>query len=356
MSDELARLRASIDALDEQILRAVNERAAIAKEIGSLKAQNAYRPEREAQVLRRVQEMNPGPLPAEAVALLFRELMSACLALETPIRVTHLGPAGTFSEAAAVKHFGSAATLTPCGGIDEVFRQCEAGIVDFAVVPVENSTEGAVARSLDLMVQTPLKVCGEVMLRIHQHLLVKSPDQSLAAIKRVYSHPQSLAQCDGWLKSNLPRAERVPATSNAEAARLASLEENAAAIAGEAARGRFGLHRLAQDIEDEPNNTTRFLVLGHYLTQPSGKDKTSLVMAARNRPGSIHALLTPFAESRVGMTKLESRPSRTANWEYLFFVDIEGHQQDDRVAAALKQIGERAPMLKVFGSYPVAAL
>lgn len=357
MSADLAGLRAQIDALDERILRCLNERATLAQQVGVLKNhKDAYRPEREAQVLRRVKELNTGPLPSESVAFFFREIMSACLALETPISVAHLGPEGTFSEAAARKQFGHAATMISCNPIDEVFRRAESGAASFAVVPVENSTEGAIGKTLDLMVTTPLRICGEVLLRIHQHLLTKDSSATFASITRVYSHPQSFAQCDGWLQSHLPQAERIPASSNAEAARLAGMEATSAAIAGEAAQGRYGLHRLAQNIEDEPNNTTRFFVLGNHDTAPSGRDKTSLAMAVKNRPGAIHHLLTPMAEQGVSMSKLESRPSRTANWEYVFFVDLEGHQQDKNVALALKEVAERASFLKILGSYPVAAL
>ncbi len=356
MSDDLSMLRAKIDALDDEILRCLNQRAAVAKEIGSRKTSHAYRPEREAQVLRRVMQQNPGPLSAETVGFLYREIMSACLALEAKLRVSFLGPSGTFTEAAAAKHFGAAAELVACNPIDEVFRQAEAGATEFAVVPVENSTEGAVGKTLDLMLQTPLSVCGEVMLRVEQHLLAAPAVADLAEVQRIYSHPQSFAQCDRWLKANLPNAQRLPASSNAEAARLAASEAGAAAVAGEGAQARYGLRRLGERIQDDPNNTTRFLVIGKYRTQPSGRDKTSFVMAAKNRPGAVHELLTPLAEKGVSMTKLESRPSRTANWEYVFFVDIEGHQADPIVREALAAVEERALYFKVFGSYPRAVL
>ena len=355
-SGELERLRGAIDRIDDEILESLNRRAALARQIGTLKVGQAYRPEREAQVLRRIKEKNPGPLAAETVALLFREIMSACLALERPITVSYLGPKGTFSERAALKHFGVAAEAMPAPSIDEVFRAVESAAADFGVVPVENSTEGAVGRSLDLMPQTPLKVCGEVVVRIHHHLMAKVKPASLGDVKRVFSHGQSLAQCHEWLNANLPKAERVAVSSNAEAARRAAEEANSAAVAGEMAAEHYKLAILASNIEDEPNNTTRFLVLGNYAPKPSGRDKTSMILSARNRAGAVYEMLTPFATRGVSMTKFESRPSKVALWEYLFFVDIEGHRDDANVAAALAEVETIAGYLKVLGSYPVAVL
>ncbi|HYC35187.1 MAG TPA: prephenate dehydratase [Usitatibacter sp.] len=355
-SEELHRLRESIDRIDERILEALNERARLARAVGSLKVGQAYRPEREAQVLRRVKERNPGPLGGETVALLFREIMSACLALERPITVAYLGPKGTFSERATLKHFGLAADALAVASIDEVFRSVESGAADFGVVPVENSTEGAVGRSLDLMPQTPMRVCGEVIVRIHHNLMAKVAPKAFDDIRRVFSHGQSLGQCHEWLNANLPRAERVAVASNAEAARRAAEEEFSAAVAGEMAAEHYGLTILAANIEDEPNNTTRFLILGDYQPGPSGKDKTSLVLSARNRAGAVYEMLTPFAKRGVSMTKFESRPSRVALWEYLFFVDIEGHRDDPQVAEALEEVGRIAGYIKVLGSYPVAVL
>ena len=353
---ELERLRAQIDRINDSLLEALNERARLAREVGMLKVGQAYRPEREAQVLRRVKERNAGPLSDEAVALLFREIMSACLALERPITVAYLGPRGTFSERAALKHFGLAAEAMPSASIDEVFRAVESGSADFGVVPVENSTEGAVGRSLDLMPQTPIKVCGEVVVRIHHHLMAKAAPKDFADIRRVFSHGQSLAQCHEWLNSNLPHVERVAVSSNAEAARRAAEEAGSAAVAGEMAAELYALAILASNIEDEPNNTTRFLILGDYEPRPSGHDKTSMVLSARNRAGAVYEMLTPFATRGVSMTKFESRPSRVALWEYLFFVDIEGHRQDANVAAALEEVMKIAGYLKVLGSYPIAVL
>jgi chorismate mutase / prephenate dehydratase len=357
---ELERLREAIDRVDDSILAALNERAKLARAIGTLKVGQAYRPEREAQVLKRVKEKNPGPLSAETAALLFREIMSACLALERPITVAYLGPRGTFSERAALKHFGLAAEAVAVAAIDEVFREVESGAADFGVVPVENSTEGAVGRSLDLMPQSPLKVCGEVVVRIHHNLMMKvaakAAPKDFSAIRRVFSHGPSLAQCHEWLNAHLPDAERVAVASNAEAARRAAEEPGSAAVAGDMAAEHYGLTILAPNIEDEPNNTTRFLVLGDYEPRPTGRDKTSLVLSARNRAGAVYEMLTPFAQRGVSMTKFESRPSRVALWDYLFFVDIEGHREDGNVAAALAEVQRIAGFLKVLGSYPMAVL
>jgi len=353
---ELERLRDEIDRVDDRIIDSLNERARLARAIGTLKVGQAYRPEREAQVLRRIKERNPGPLASETVALLFREIMSACLALERPITVAYLGPKGTFSERATLKHFGLAAEAMPAASIDEVFRAVESGSADFGIVPVENSTEGAVGRSLDLMPQTPMKVCGEVILRIHHNLMAKSAPKDFGEIKRVFSHGQSLAQCHEWLNTHVPKAERIAVASNAEAARRAAEEAGSAAVAGEMAAEHYGLAILAANIEDEPNNTTRFLILGDYQPEASGKDKTSLVLSARNRAGAVYEMLTPFATRGVSMTKFESRPSRVALWEYLFFVDIEGHRDDPQVAEALEEVGRIAGYIKVLGSYPMAVL
>ena len=356
MADRLRELRARIDALDAELLELINERAACAHEIGQIKEGAFYRPEREAQVLRRVKDLNGGPLAAETVAILFREIMSACLALEKKLSVAFLGPFGTFSEAACIKHFGHAAVSVPCGSIDEVFRSAASGGTDYSIVPVENSTEGAVGRSLDLMTQTQLHICGEVVLRIHHHLLSKDANVALEEIKRVYSHAQSLAQCHEWLNLNLPRVERISVSSNAEAARIAAREAGSAAVAGETAAERYSLHALYRNIEDEPNNTTRFLVLGSHDVGPSGKDKTSLVMSAKNVPGAVHDLLAPFASNGVSMTKFESRPSRTELWEYVFFVDIEGHVQDPVIAKTIRELKENVAFLKILGSYPMAVM
>src|SRR5512135_2100502 len=353
MSDELKKYREQIDRIDDELLRLFNQRAGLAQQIGHVKGESAVlRPEREAQVLQRVVEANPGPLPDKGVVQLFTEVMSQCRALEAPLRVAYLGPHGTFSEAAVFQRFGQATEGLPADSIDGVFAAVEGGSANYGVVPVENSTEGAVGRTLDLLLNSNLKICGEVMLQVHQCLLSNENDLSL--IRKVYSHPQSFGQCQGWLNTHLPQAERITASSNADAARLAAEESFAAAVAGAQAAGHFRLKVLAQNIEDDPRNTTRFLVVGKQDVAPSGNDKTSLVMSAANRPGAVHDLLVPLAQNGVSMTKLESRPSRTGMWEYVFYVDVEGHQSDVKVAAALAQLKQIAAFVKVLGSYPVA--
>jgi len=355
-----ARLRVhrdAIDVLDREILARLNERAVHAKAIGDLKAGTGaavYRPDREARVLARLCESNGGPLSDAAIVGVFRQVMSACLALEQKLRIAYLGPAGTFSHAAVGKHFGQFVDAIPCATIDEIFRAGERGQADYVVVPVENSTEGAVGRTLDLMYATELTICGEIKLRVQQNLL--SNAASLDGVAKVYSHAQSLAQCAQWLARHLPRAARIPVSSNAEAARLAAQDPSAAAIAGEIAASIYGVAALARHIEDEPNNTTRFWVLGHQTVPPSGHDETSVVMSAANRPGAMHALLEPFAKHGVSMTRIESRPARTGLWEYLFYVDILGHRDDTKVAAALSELSGKAPFLKLLGSYPIDRL
>ncbi|MCC7215482.1 MAG: prephenate dehydratase [Burkholderiales bacterium] len=350
---DLTAHRAAIDALDREILARLNERARHAQAIGALKGRaGAYRPEREAQVVARLHGQNAGPLPNGAVTGVFREIMSACRALEQTLRVGYLGPAGTFSHAAVGKQFGSFVEAVPFATIDEIFRAVDSGRTDFAVVPVENSTEGAVGRTLDLMCTTDLAVCGEIKLRVAQNLL--SNAAGLAAVTRVYSHGQSLAQCVQWLAQHLPGVPRIAVASNAEAARLAAAEAGAAAIAGENAGAIYGLATLAPHIEDEPNNTTRFWVLGRQQPAPSGRDETSLVMSCPNRPGAVYALLEPIARHGVSMSRIESRPARTGLWEYLFFIDLVGHRDDAPVAAAIAELAGKAPFLKLLGSYPAA--
>ena len=353
MADNLKQLRERIDALDLEILKLVSERASTAHAIGKLKDDGiVYRPERESQVLRRLADNNPGPLPDKVVMHLFTEVISACRALEDAFSVASLGPRGTFSEEAVVKHFGAQAPVVLCNSIDEVFRSVETGNVGYGMVPMENSTEGAVGRTLDLLLSSPLKICGEVLLPVHQNLLSKGSD--IPAIKRIYSHAQSLAQCNHWLAQNCPRVERVPMASNAEAAKRAQDDVESAAIAGRSAAGHYGLSVLAGNIEDEPNNTTRFVVISRQDVLPSGNDKTSLVLSTRNVSGAMHELLTPLAKYRVSMSRLESRPSRTGLWEYVFFLDMEGHQNDENVSRALEEMRGLAAFLKILGSYPVA--
>ena len=354
---DLASLRQEIDALDARLLELLNRRAAVVRKVGKLKqGRRVFRPEREAEILRRVARESKagGGMPAQGVAAVFREVISACRALEQDISVAYLGPPGTFSEQAVRQHFGRQVAAQPCPTIDEAFRSAESGATQFAVAPVENSTDGVVGRTLDLLLTTPLRICGEVDLRVRQNLLSKV--KGIKEIRRIYSHAQSLAQCNGWLGQNLPQADRIPVGSNAEAARRAAKEKGAAAIAGEAAAALYKLKVLAGGIEDDPNNTTRFLVLGQVDAAPTGRDRTSLVMSAENKPGAVHGLLSPIAASGVSMSRIESRPAkaRSARWEYVFFIDLEGHQDDAKVAAAIAALKARAPFLKVLGSYPAA--
>jgi chorismate mutase/prephenate dehydratase len=353
MSEKFKQLREQIDQLDDELLKLANRRAALAQQIGHLKEDGVIlRPEREAQVLLRLQQQNTGPLSNSAVVRLFTEIISQCRAMEAPLTIAFLGPEGTFTEAAALKRFGGAIQEQSCSTIDEVFRAVASGTVHYGVVPVENSSEGAVGRTLDLLMNTTLQICGEVILPIHQCLLGQQSE--LSAINSVYSHPQSFGQCQGWLNTHLPHAARIPVASNAEAARLASENPHSAAIAGIQAAAPFGLQVLVENIEDDANNTTRFLVLGNQQVASSGSDKTSLVMSAANRPGAVHDLLVPLAKHGVSMTKLESRPARSGLWEYVFFMDVEGHQDDAKVAAALIELRKVAAFVKVLGSYPVA--
>lgn len=354
MSDALQQLRERIDVLDNEILDRLIERAHCAKRVGEIKQGNLYRPEREAQVLRRIAEQNPGPLPDAHVQRIFREIMSACLALEQPLKVAYLGPAGTYSEAAARKHFGNAPAFSPLATIDDVFRAVETERVDYGIVPVENSTEGAVGLTLDLLLDSPARICGEVKLPIHHQLLSRA--STTAALTHLYSHAQSIAQCHEWLNRNLPDVRRVAVSSNAEAARLAAEDNTACAIAGETAQALYGLNRLAENIEDDPNNTTRFLVISRHDASASGIDRTSLVCSSRNQPGAMYELLEPLARHEVGMSKLQSRPAAGGKWEYVFYIDLDGHVEEKRISDALQELRERACFVKVLGSYPKAAI
>jgi chorismate mutase/prephenate dehydratase len=353
MADKLKDIRNQIDALDARLVKLLSARAKLAQRVGRIKqVVDIYRPEREAQILRRVAQLNQGPLSARALQRVFTEVMSACRALEDSLSVAYLGPQGTFSQEAALKHFGGLTPTVSCASIDEVFRQVETAAVGYGVVPVENSTEGAIGRTLDLLLSTPARVCGEVMLPVRQCLMSKAARR--ADIRKVYSHTQSLAQCQQWLARNLPQAERIAVVSNAEAAQLAARDRRAAAIASKTAAALYGLRLLASNIEDEAKNTTRFLVIAADGAAPSGRDKTSLILSTRNAPGAIHELLTPLAANQVSMTRLESRPARTGLWEYVFYVDIEGHAQDANVARALAELERRASFVKNLGSYPAA--
>lgn len=356
--EALLSLRGRIDAVDRELLALLNRRAGLALEVGEIKrAQGSvvFRPEREAQVIDGLKAANPGPLQNASVAPIWREIMSACRALETPTRVAFLGPAGTFSEEAALGYFGSSLVRVLCASIDEVFHAVSAGAADFGVVPVENSTEGVVARSLDLFLNTPLFIIGETSLFIRQNLLRKLNDT--AGIKAVCAHPQALAQCHGWLSHHLPEAERRPVASNAEGARLAGLDDSLAAIASVRAASEFGLHVVAPAIQDDAHNRTRFAIVSHPsqhpVPKPSGHDCTSLVVSVKNRPGAVHDMLVPLKQHGVSMTRFESRPARSGQWEYFFYIDLEGHPDEPKVGAALGELRDACAFFKVLGTYPI---
>jgi chorismate mutase/prephenate dehydratase len=358
---DLGKIRERIDSIDARIHELLNERARFAQLVGiskttSGKAVDFYRPEREAEVLRKALKRNRGPLRDEEIARLFREIMSACLAQQEPLKVAFLGPEGTFTQAAVLKHFGSSVRALPLPAIDEVFHEVEGGIADFGVVPIENSSEGTVNHTLDMFLGSPLKICGEVELRINHHLMGRM--SAIADVKRVCAHVQALAQCRGWLDEHLPDVERVPVSSNAEGARRARDERGTAAIASSAAAEIYGLSLLANDIEDRADNTTRFLIVGRTLFNASGADRTTLLVSASKTDdaGALFRLLEPLAEHRINMTRIESRPSRKRKWDYVFFIDIEGHVSDTSVAKALASLEKRASLFKILGSYPRAVL
>jgi chorismate mutase/prephenate dehydratase len=361
MSDgELDAVRERIDELDKTIQKLLNERAECAMEVARIKLAEDpdaqfYRPEREAQVLRKVMERNRGPLTNQTVARIFREIMSACLALEKPLQVAFLGPEGTFTQAAALKHFGHAVETCSASSIADIFRMVETKRCHYGVVPVENSTEGVITHTLDIFIHSPLNICGEVMLRIHHNLLTHS--KKLSSISQLFSHQQSLAQCRAWLDHHLPGVERIAVGSNAEAARMAAEEgDGVAAIAGITAAEIYQVPLLERNIEDERDNTTRFLIVGYDTPPSTGNDKSSLLLTTRNESGALHQLLTPLADHGISMSRIESRPSRRDIWDYVFFVDIAGHVDDPDVAAALVQLKERAAHCKVLGSYAKAVL
>lgn len=360
---ELHALRIRIDQLDEKILELISERARCAQEVGHIKTREQqegeevifYRPEREAQVLKRIMQLNQGPIDNEEMACLFREIMSTCLALEQPVKVAYLGPEGTFSQAAALKHFGQAVTSKPMAAIDEIFREVAAGAMQFGVVPVENSTEGAINHTLDSFLEHDLVICGEVELRIHHHLLV-GENTKTDHITRIYSHAQSLAQCRKWLDAHYPNVERVAVASNAEAAKRVKSEWNSAAIAGDMAAQLYGLKILDEKIEDRPDNSTRFLIIGNQHVPATGDDKTSVIVSVNNKPGALHELLIPFHVHGIDLTRIETRPSRSGKWTYVFFIDLLGHQSDPLVKSALEKIAQGSAGVKVLGSYPKAVL
>ena len=357
--DPLADVRARIDKIDTTIQQLVSERAECAAKVAEIKQQQGetghfYRPEREAQVLQAVKDRNKGPLSDNSVAGIFREIMAACLALEKPLKIAFLGPEGTYTHSASVKHFGSQFEKEAVHSIEEVFRLVEADGADFGVVPVENSTEGVINHTLDLLMGSSLTISGEVELRIRHNLL--SSENELSDIKQVYSHQQSLAQCRLWLDKYLPNAQRIATNSNAEAVQLAHEHKNSAAIAGIKASELYDVPVLKPDIEDEPDNTTRFVVIGKHQSPPSGNDRTSLLVFAHNRPGSLFGLLEPLAKRNISMSNIESRPSRKGVWEYVFFIDIDGHRDDENVRAAIEEIEKASAMVTVLGSYPKAVI
>lgn len=362
VTPELGSIRERIDDIDLRIHELLNERARWAQQVGrskrgeGLSTADFYKPEREAQVLRKAIERNAGPLRNEEVVRLFREIMSACLAQQEPLKIAFLGPEGTFSQQAVLKHFGHSVRALPLPAINEVFEEVQAGHADFGVVPIENSTEGTVNHTLDMFLNSPLKICGEIELRIRQHLMGRM--QGLQKIVRVCSHPQSLAQCRQWLDEHLPNIERVPVSSNAEAARRARDEDGTAAIAGEAASEVYGLSVLVPEIEDTADNTTRFLVIGRKLFSASGQDKTTLLVSAGDTqsPGALHRLLGPLAKHDITMTRIESRPSRKKKWDYVFFIDVVGHAEQPPLQTALDELKNATTLFRVLGSYPAAVL
>jgi chorismate mutase/prephenate dehydratase len=356
MSEQkLQPLREKIDAIDAQLIELLNQRARVAQDVGHVKAQTdapVFRPEREAQVLLKVAERNPGPLLGTDLQAIFREVMSACRALEKRVTVAYLGPEGTFTEQAVFRQFGHAVLGSPCASIDQVFRDVEAGTADFGVVPIENSSEGVINRTLDLLLQTTLTISGEISIPIHHSLMSKSG--KMDDIARVCAHSQALAQCDGWLKQNYPLLPRDAVSSNAQAALLASENGNIAAIAGDIAAQTYGLQIVSAHIQDDPHNRTRFAVIGRLQTLPSSRDQTSIVLSVPNQAGAVYKLLAPLAQHGVSMTRFESRPARMGAWDYYFYVDIEGHAQDKKVAQALAELKTNAAFFKLLGSYPAS--
>ena len=364
----LNQLRQDIDAVDCEIQTLINNRAKLAQQVAVVKKNHVansptapstnpifYRPEREAQVLKAVMTRNTGPIADEKMARLFREIMSVCLDLEAPQRIAFLGPVGTFTHAAALKHFGKAADTVPLTTITDVFREVEAGTAMYGVVPVENSSEGVVNHTLDGFLSSTLKIIGEVELPIHQNFLV-AEHTKIDGISRIYSHQQSLAQCRHWLDVNYPNVERVAVSSNGEAARRLKNEWHSAAIAGDVAAAEYDLHKLYTNIEDNPSNTTRFLIIGHEAVAPSGQDKTSIVVSAHDKAGALIEILKPLSKHGVSMTSIETRPERPNKWAYVFFIDMDGHMQDDNVKAAIADIRPLVKDLRILGSYPKAVI
>ncbi len=358
----LLDIRDRIDSLDTEILKLLSKRAKCAEKVAEIKRAAGetdicfYRPEREAQILRRMLKLNKGPLRDEQITRIYRSIISSCLGLEQSLSVAYLGPEGTYTQAATQKHFSDGVKMLPLVSLSQVFREVEAGTVDYGVVPIENSTEGVISHTLDLFVQSSLKICGEIHLPIHHSLMCHSSALSLDKVKTVYAHQQALGQCRQWLDANLPQAERVAVSSNAEGARMTQNEPDATAIAGQVAAELYKLHTLQENIEDNVNNTTRFLVIGDQTVTPSGDDKTTLLISARNKSGALYHLLEPLSNYGLDMTRIESRPSKNTNWEYLFFMDIAGHAEDEKVKSALIELEQEAELFRILGSYPTAIL
>jgi len=352
----LGDIRARIDAIDDQLLVLLSARAQCAEEVAGIKRQSDpvfYRPEREAQILNRLIDANPGPLANENVVRLFKEIISCCLSLEQPLCIAFLGPSGTYTETAAIKQFGHFATTRPAVSIDDVFRHVESGEAHYGLVPVENSTEGMVNQTLDCLINSPLQICSEVELPI-RHMLMTNRNLQPENITRIVSHQQSLAQCRHWLDSNWPLIEQVAVASNAEAAKIAAEQEGVAAIAGETAADEYGLQIVSRNIEDQSDNKTRFLVLGKQEVGPSGNDKTSILVSVRNEPGALYRILEPFHRHNVSLTRIETRPSRSSDWSYVFFIDFNGHKQDSDITKLLDDVGGESRQVKLLGSYPQA--
>jgi len=353
--DRLKALRAEIDGLDDQILKLLNRRAKAALEVGEIKAERGltyYVPEREAEILRRLAGSNPGPFPNEGLKAIFREIISASLALEKPLSVAFLGPRATFTHQACLKHFGESAQFVAQINLSEVFEAVERNMSDFGVVPIENSSEGIVSNTLDMFVDYNLLICGEILVEVDQDLLSDSGDPD--RVKKVYSHPHAIAQCRGWLERNLRHVPVFDVESTARAAEMAAVDPSAAAIAGEAAARIYGLKTIRKRIQDNTNNFTRFIILGKRASARTGDDKTSILFSARDEVGALHLMLEPFAKYDVNLTKIESRPVKKKAWEYLFFLDMTGHLADDAVSKALNDLKMRAQYLKILGSYPRA--
>lgn len=351
MSQSLEQLRLTIDSIDKQIVTLLNQRAETAKLIGNAKKDGViYKPAREIQVIKNAVKTSAKILPDSSLEIVYREIIAACRNLQRPLKVAYLGPEGTYSEEAARRHCGQSSEFISASSISEVLAMAEKSQADVAVLPIENSTEGSISHTLDLLQHTPLTICGEITHPIHHQLLTHAED--LGQINEVIAHPQALAQCRRWLDTHLPSAIRTPASSNAEAARLAASSKKIAAIASERAATIYALAILCRNIEDESNNTTRFLVLGKDKTPATGNDKTSLISKTQNKPGALHRLLKIFADQNINIVKLESRPSRQNLWEYYFYIDIEGHQDDLAISQALTAIEKVTVATKLLGSYP----